>query len=44
MADAVPNKNAGDLSGAGYGFLGIRDGVGAIAVMYDSGSPNLTDD
>jgi hypothetical protein len=32
---AVP----GQLTGAGYGFLGIRDGVGAIAVMFDSGSP-----
>mgnify|MGYP003978176447 CR=1 FL=1 len=42
IADEVPNKKAGDLSGAGYGFLGIRDGVGAIAVMYDSGSPNLS--
>ena len=39
FADEVPNKKAGDLSGAGYGFLGIRDGVGAIAVMFDSGSP-----
>ncbi len=39
IADQVPNKKVGDLSGAGYGFLGIRDGVGAIAVMFDSGSP-----
>ena len=34
-------KAQGDVSGAGYGFLGIRDGVGAIAVMFDSGSPSF---
>lgn len=41
FAGEVPKKQAGDLSGAGYGFLGIRDGEGAIAVMFDSGSPLL---
>ena len=35
----VPTAVAGDNTGAGYGFLGIRDGVGAVAVMFDSGSP-----
>jgi hypothetical protein len=32
---------AGDLTGSGYGFLGILDGVGPSAIMFDSGSPKL---
>ncbi len=37
----VPTVVAGEVTGAGYGFLGIRDGVGSVAVMFDSGSPLL---
>jgi len=34
-----PNQPQGTLSGAAYGFLGNRTGVGPIAIMFDSGSP-----
>ena len=33
-----PNQPQGTRSGAGYGFLGIRDSTGPIAIMIDSGS------
>jgi hypothetical protein len=38
---AIANAVAGQLSGAGYGFLGYKTGTGPIAIMFDSGSPNL---
>ena len=41
IVNEEPTAVPGQLTGAGYGFLGIRDGVGAIAVMFDSGSPNF---
>jgi hypothetical protein len=34
-----PTATAGQLTGSGYGFLGIKDGTGPIAIMFDSGSP-----
>jgi len=38
-----PTATAGQLTGSGYGFLGIKDGTGPIAIMFDSGSPLFDD-
>jgi len=40
----IPTAEAGDLTGSGYGFLGILDGVGPSAIMFDSGSPRLIEE
>jgi len=37
----APNQPQGTLSGAGYGFLGIKTGTGPITIMFDSGSPAI---
>lgn len=34
-----PTAVGGQLTGSGYGFLGIKNGTGPIAIMFDSGSP-----
>ena len=39
----IPPAQAGSLTGSGYGFLGIKDGTGPVAFMFDSGSPYYDD-
>ena len=42
-ANIAPTAQPGEVTGSGYGYLGIRNTVGPIAVMFDSGSPNFLD-
>jgi len=40
-ASSLPSVTQGDLTGSGYGFLGLKTGTGPVAIMFDSGSPAI---